>query len=1347
MFRGHRNTAVTRDFQAEKFSIWESSRGGGWGSNSLSFSHAESRNSHFTGGYARRFFAAIAATLLVIGVIAGTVAGIGVTAASAATPLSITTTSPLPLAPLNTPYSTTLAATGGTGSYTWSVASGSTLPTWLSLNSSTGVLSGTPTDNATATFAVTVTDSASPADTATSGQLTLYVGNGGEQPFSLKMASGSWTVLSSAAPNPYPAQTTTTLSGQVDPLTGVITDASLSDLPQQTLCITSPAGCTNYIQQEANPGAATGQIHSDGSITFSDSLTYVLDVTSPLTAQCESTPIDMSFQSTAPYDTTSGDVTLVASGYNIPDFTGIPPMPPGDPDSCGIAESALNTNSPVGTGVAGSTNNNTTLNLRGTGLPIPPPPAKSTTNTLLASPSSPQLTTTSVTLTDTVSSGGSTATGATGNITFLANGTPIDTVPIGSGTATFTTTSLSSQTNQLTAVYSGDLTYAPSTSAAVPYAIQPLPSVTMNLPATVPLSSPTPTPFSVILSNPGGGQDWSNDLYLQLRLNRQGNGGPQSPDMTVNYQDSAGNWCPLISNGGGNHWFFSGFGTAPCGTEADAFSLAPGQSLTLNLQLSIAYDPTNGTGPGPVGLNTVLWNGSCSDPTDPVDTCNQSDSPFNSVAPTSTGAPEAFGQFTMTYGARSPVTFSSALPGPAVPEGYALAPNIQTEPASDPYGIAPFPTGTLTYLIDGSVVGASATDFFTTENVNLTTAGLSPGTHTLTVEYSGGPVYAPGSYSQTFTVAPPAPGTPFVCQQGPNTFNASVVAVANVPNLAPSGSTASVNALDVTLNIDPQAAGYGLGTPPESIPNAAVSLSPGGSTINASSITSTEADGTITLSWTGLSSTVPISGTPGTVVPVDVSTVVFQGPLGSAHTFACEPASQPAVVQQVTVSGTVLTASPTGSAAPGAPVTLSATVYPTPFDFTDNGYPIGQVDFFDGTTDIGTVGVPSAGNSGAGIATLTTNSLAPGDHTLTAVWSGGLTPIQTSAPVNFQVGTAPTVTTQPTNQTASAGATTTFTAAATGDPTPTVQWQVSSNGGSTWSNISGATSDSYTTGATTASDNGNQYQAVFSNGAGPAATTNPATLTVLAPSTTGYRLVASNGAVSTFGNAGNYGSEAGQPLNAPIVGMAATPDNKGYWLVGADGGIFTFGDAGYYGSEGGQHLNQPIVGIAATPDGKGYWLVAADGGIFTFGDAAFYGSEGGQHLNAPVVGMAATPDGGGYWLVASDGGIFTFGDAAFLGSEGGQSLNAPVVGMAATPSGNGYWLVAKDGGVFTFGDATFNGSASGQSNAPVVSIVPTINGGGYWLAAQDGGIFTFGNAPFSGSGVGNFTAPVVAIAP
>jgi hypothetical protein len=77
-------------------------------------------------------------------------------------------------------------------------------------------------------------------------------------------------------------------------------------------------------------------------------------------------------------------------------------------------------------------------------------------------------------------------------------------------------------------------------------------------------------------------------------------------------------------------------------------------------------------------------------------------------------------------------------------------------------------------------------------------------------------------------------------------------------------------------------------------------------------------------------------------------------------------------------------------------------------------------------------------------------------------------------------------------------------------------------------------------------------------------------------------------------------------------------------LVASDGGIFSFGDAGFFGSTGALHLNQPIVGMAATPDGRGYWLVASDGGIFSFGDAAFFGSTGAIHLNQPIVGMGGT---------------------------------------------------------------------------------------------------------------------------
>ncbi|MFZ0248795.1 MAG: hypothetical protein WAL61_02520 [Acidimicrobiales bacterium] len=232
----------------------------------------------------------------------------------------------------------------------------------------------------------------------------------------------------------------------------------------------------------------------------------------------------------------------------------------------------------------------------------------------------------------------------------------------------------------------------------------------------------------------------------------------------------------------------------------------------------------------------------------------------------------------------------------------------------------------------------------------------------------------------------------------------------------------------------------------------------------------------------------------------------------------------------------------------------------------------------------------------------------------------------------------------------------------------------------------------------------------------------------------GYRLVASDGGIFSFGDAAFYGSTGGKRLNQPVVGMAPTHDGGGYWMVASDGGIFNYGDAGFYGSMGGKPLNAPIVGMAATPDDKGYWEVASDGGIFSFGDAHFYGSRGGQHLNAPIVGMASDATGHGYWLVASDGGIFNYGDAGFHGSAGSLPLTRPVVGMTATSDGGGYWLVASDGGIFTYGDAGFYGSMGGQILAsPVVGIAATPDGGGYWLIASDGGIFNFGDAGFFGS--------------
>jgi len=113
--------------------------------------------------------------------------------------------------------------------------------------------------------------------------------------------------------------------------------------------------------------------------------------------------------------------------------------------------------------------------------------------------------------------------------------------------------------------------------------------------------------------------------------------------------------------------------------------------------------------------------------------------------------------------------------------------------------------------------------------------------------------------------------------------------------------------------------------------------------------------------------------------------------------------------------------------------------------------------------------------------------------------------------------TAPSITSNPANQTVCDGGTATFTASASGNPTPTVQWEVSTNGGLSFAPISGATNTTLMFTAT-AADNGNQYRAVFTNSEG-SATTTAATLTVnTAPvvTTNPVNTTVCDGATATF---------------------------------------------------------------------------------------------------------------------------------------------------------------------------------------------------------------------------------------
>ena len=314
-------------------------------------------------------------------------------------------------------------------------------------------------------------------------------------------------------------------------------------------------------------------------------------------------------------------------------------------------------------------------------------------------------------------------------------------------------------------------------------------------------------------------------------------------------------------------------------------------------------------------------------------------------------------------------------------------------------------------------------------------------------------------------------------------------------------------------------------------------------------------------------------------------------------------------------------------------------------------------------------------------------------------------------------GIAPAFTLQPLNQSVTAPGTATFTVAVTGSPTPTLQWQISSDAGVTFTNIVGATASSYTTPATGAGDNGRQFRAVASNSAG-SATSLAATLAVSSGGLLGFPYGVSVDAAGTLAVAVLPNVQTGTNTFAGLI-----------QLVSAGGAVSTLAGSttqGYVNASGGLARFFAAVGVAS--DGSGNVFVAdsgnnvvrrvtAAGAVTTYAGSGVVGFADGPAGTASFFGPnGVAVDGAGNVYVA-DGGWHTVrmvsaGSVSTLAGSANNDGAADGVGVAArfdSPRG-----VAVDGAGNVYVADTGNNSIRKVTPAGTVT---TLAGG---LSASGG---------------------------
>ncbi|HLH16921.1 MAG TPA: putative Ig domain-containing protein [Bryobacteraceae bacterium] len=426
-------------------------------------------------------------------------------------PLTITTSS-LATGAVGQAYNVTVAATGGTGAYNWSATG---LPNGLSINASTGAITGTPTAPGSGNVTIKVTDSATPTPQTASATLSLTI-----------------------APAPLTITTASLASGQA----GQAYNATVAATGGTTPYSWSATGLPNGLSINASTGAITGTPTgpSSGNVTIkvtdsgtpspqTASVTLALNIApAPLTITTTSLPAGQALQAYS--------ATVAATGGTVPftwSATGLP--------------SGLSINASTGaiTGTpAGPSSGNVTIKVTDSGSPTPQ--TASVTLALSIAPAPLTITTTSLPAGTVGQAYNQTvaATGGTPPLTWSATGLPAGlTINASSGAITGTPTAISLNTVTVKVTDSATPT-AQTATAALSLTVNPAP---LSITTTALASGQALQAYNQTVAATGGTTPYSwsaTGLPSGLSINASTGAitgtppGPSSGNVTIKVTDS-----------------------------------------------------------------------------------------------------------------------------------------------------------------------------------------------------------------------------------------------------------------------------------------------------------------------------------------------------------------------------------------------------------------------------------------------------------------------------------------------------------------------------------------------------------------------------------------------------------------------------------------------------------------------------------------------------------------------------------------------------------------------------------------------------------------------------------------